>query len=263
MYFKMSTFQRIQAGLAALGVGIFLLAAPGYAQESGAMSAAELAGKMNALRQDSAYVRLKLDTAGGTLQLEGKERRGRGGAEVIYRVLFPRERKGEAVLLRSGGGTRFVPPNALQPIGAGQMDEAFFGSALANADLVENFFAWPQQAIVGTEPVSRVNCLVLESKPGKGGSIYGSVKSWIDPRRLVPMRVEKFSGAGKLVRRIDTTRVATDDRRRSIPANLSIQGPGGTSELDGSKIKHDVTFADREFTPEGLKEDVGARGGAE
>jgi Outer membrane lipoprotein-sorting protein len=264
MYFDMSTFQRLQTGLAVLSAGIFFLSTPGYAQEGGTMSAAELAGRMNALRQDSAYVRMKLDTAGGTLQLEGKERRGRGGAEVVYRVLFPRERKGEALLLRSGGGTRFVPPNTLQPIGAGQMDEAFFGSALANADLVENFFAWPQQAIVGTDSVNRVNCQVLESKPGKGGSIYGSVKSWIDTRRFVPLRVEKYSSAGKLVRRVDTTKVATDDRRRSIPANLSIQGPGGvTSELDGSKIKHDVTFADREFTPEGLKEDVGARAGAE
>ena len=263
MYFDMSTFQRFQVSLAILGAGIFFFTARVEAQEGGGMSAAEVAGKMNALRQDSAYVRLKLDTAGGTLQLEGKERRGRGGAEVVYRVLFPRERKGEAVLLRSGGGTRFVPPNTVQAIAAGQMDESFFGSALANADLVENFFAWPQQAIVGTEAVNRVNCQVLESKPGKGSSIYGSVKSWIDTKRFVPMRVEKYSSAGKLVRRIDTTKVATDDRRRAIPANLSIQGPGGTSELDGSKIKHDVTFADREFTPEGLKEDVGTRAGAE
>ena len=219
------------------------------------MSAIDLAGRMSAIQQDgNSYVRMKLDTAGGTLQLEGKQRRGRGGAEVVYRVLFPRERKGEALLLRSGGGARFVPPNTLQNLGAGQMDEPFFGSALANADLVENFFAWPQQAVVGTEEVGRVNCTILESRP-KGGSIYGSVRSWIDTRRMVPMRVEKYSGSGQMVRRIETTKVVTDDKRRQIPANLTITGPrGASSDLDGSKIKHGVNFADAEFTPEGLKQ---------
>lgn len=226
-----------------------------FAAEETALSAADLAGRMNAVQQDgNSYVRLKLDTSGGTLQLEGKQRKGRGGAEVVYRVLFPRERKGEAVLLRPGGGAKFVPPDTVQSFSAAQMDEPFFGSALANADLVENFFAWPQQTLAGTETVDRVNCAVLESKPAKGGSIYGSVKSWIDTRRMVPMKVEKYSGSGQLVRRITTTKVVTDDKRRQIPANLTITGPRGTSELDGSKIKHGVQFTDAEFTPEGLKQ---------
>jgi outer membrane lipoprotein-sorting protein len=206
---------------------------------------------------------MKMDTAKGTIQLEGKERRAGSGASVVYRVLWPKERKGEAVLLRRGGGARFVPPNTLQTIGAGNMDDSFFGSALSYADLVEEFYAWPQQTIVGTETVDRVNCQVLESKPPKGGSIYGSVKSWIDPRRMVPMRVEKYSSSGQMVRRIDTTKVVTDDRRRQIPANLTVRGPNGVSEIDGSKIKHDVTFNDQEFTPEGLKAGVSAGGAGE
>jgi outer membrane lipoprotein-sorting protein len=247
----MKMFHRLALGCAAL----MLVSVAPAADEPAALSAGDLAGRLSALQQDgNSYVRMKLDTAGGTLQLEGKQRRGRGAAEGVYRVLFPRERKGEALLLRSGGGARFVPPNTSQNLGAGAMDEPFFGSALANADLVENFFAWPQQSIVGTEAVDRVNCQILESKPGKGGSIYGSVKSWIDMRRMVPLRVEKYSSSGQMVRRITTTRVVTDDKRRHIPANLTITGPRGTSELDGSKIKHGVEFADAEFTPEGLKQ---------
>ena len=226
------------------------------AEESAAMTAGDLAAKLSSLQADgNSYVRMRLEAgSAGVLQLEGKQRRGARGSEVVYRVLFPRERKGEAVLLRPGGGTRFVPPNTLQPISSGQMDDAFFGSALANADLVENFFSWPQQAIVGTETVDRVNCQILESKPSKGGSIYGSVKSWIDIRRMVPLKVEKYSGSGQLVRKIETTKVVTDDKHRQIPANLSITGPKGTSDLDGSKIKHGVSFTDAEFTAEGLKQ---------
>jgi hypothetical protein len=232
------------------------------AEEAAAISASDLAGKLSSLQQDgNSYVRMRLEAGtAGTLQLEGKKREARGGAEVVYRILFPKDRKGEALLLRPGGGARFVPPNTLQNLGAGQMDESFFGSALANADLVENFFAWPQQALVGTETVGRVNCQVLESKPAKGGSIYGSVKSWIDMRRMVPLKIEKYSSSGKLVRKIETTRVVTDDKHRQIPANLNITGPNGTSDLDGSKIKHGVNFTDAEFTAEGLKQASAASG---
>ena len=136
------------------------------------------------------------------------------------------------------------------------MDDPLFGSDLSYEDVIENFFAWDQQAIVGTETVDRVNCQILESKPGKAAhSAYTSVRTWVDPRKFVPMRVEKYS-SGRLVRRIDTTRVATDDKGRAIPANLVVHGPGGGSytELDGSKIKHGVNFSDDEFTPEGLKQ---------
>jgi hypothetical protein len=39
-------------------------------------------------------------------------------------------------------------------------------------------------------------------------------------------------------------------------AVLTVRGPrpDSVTDLDGSRIRHDVTFADREFTPEGLKE---------
>ena len=99
----------------------------------------------------------------------------------------------------------------------------------------------------------------LESKPGKGErSPYGSVKSWIDPRRLVPLRVEKYSGSGKLVRRIDTTRVVMD-AGHAIPANLAVQGPraGSITQLDGSKINHDVSYTDKDFAAESVKELTG------
>ena len=95
------------------------------------------------------------------------------------------------------------------------MKDAVFGSDLTYADLIENFFAWEHQTIVGTETVDRVPCQILESKPGKGDrSIYGRVRSWIDLKRLVPLRVEKYFESGQLARRIDTTRVA-EGRHRS------------------------------------------------
>ena len=70
------------------------------------------------------------------------------------------------------------------------------------------------------------------------------------------MRVEKYLASGRLARRIDTTRVVNDDKGRPIPANLTVHGgrADSTTELDGSRIKHDVNYSDHDFTPEGLAE---------
>jgi len=261
---NLSLSATIRAGtvLAMLALStVSLMAAEGTAPPS----ATELASRLSTLRQDgSSYVRVRLEIKGGSkepLQLQIKERRTKNATEVVYQVLFPKERKGESVLLRKIGnrpasGTVFVPPNTVRELSAGDMKEPLFGSDLAYEDIVENFFAWEQQTIVASEEVDGVTCQVLESKPGKGDrSIYSSVKSWIDVRRMVPLRVEKFSGSGQSARRIDTTRVTAVDGR-NLPANLLVRVPGrGTSTaLDGSRLKRDVTFADREFTTDGLKE---------
>ena len=105
--------------------------------------------------------------------------------------------------------------------------------------------------------MDRVNCQILESKPGKNQhSTFASVRTWVDTRRLVPLRVEKYTASGELARRIDFTKVTTDDINRHIPADLTVRGrrQDSITELDGSKIRHDITYTEREFTPEGLKE---------
>lgn len=233
------------------------------------MSATDLAAKLSALQQDGAsFVKLRLEVQQppGTkkigLQLQIKQRRTPTSTEIVYQVLWPKERQGEAVLLRkpatqSASGSLFVPPDTVRALDASQMKEPLFGSDLSYADVVENFFAWDNQVIVGTEIVDRVSCQILESKPGKSQhSIYASVRSWVDTRRLVPLRVEKYQASGQLARRIDTARVVTNDLDRHVPANLTVSGrqQDSVTELEGSRLKHDVIYAEREFTAEGLKE---------
>lgn len=225
------------------------------------LSASDLAGRLSAKQQDgTSFIRLKMEISSGTtLQLQIKSRASRAGTDLVYQVLYPKERKGESVLLRKSGsrlsGALFTPPETTRQLTSAQFDEPLFGSDLTYEDVIENFFAWDQQAIVGAEAVDRVPCTILESKPGKGGrSSYSSVRTWVDTRRLVPLRIEKYSAPGRVARSIETTRVVTDDQGRAVPANLTIRGPrGSTTELDGSRIKHGVAFTDADFTPEGLK----------
>ncbi|MEP6671517.1 MAG: outer membrane lipoprotein-sorting protein [Chthoniobacter sp.] len=231
-------------------------------------AASDLASKLSALRQDgNSYVRLRMEIKGPkpeTLQLQIKQRLVRGSSEVVYQVLFPKERKGEAVLLKKSGGRAsgsiFTLPGVVRPIN--DLKEGLFGSDLSYEDIIDNFYAWDQQAIVGTEAVDGVSCQILESKAGKGDrSTYGSVRSWIDAKRLVPLRIEKYSGSGQVLRRIDTTRVVSDAGHH-IPANLSVRGAGGdsTTLIDGSRIKHDVNYTDNDFSTDGLKDVTVPRG---
>ena len=247
------------------GTALLAFAAPGANPEA-PVSARELADSLSARQEGTSYVRLRLEikqpdgASKGTLQIQIKERRAKSSADVLYQVLWPKERKGEAVLLHKSGGRAasgylLVPPEKPRALTAAQMSDSLFGSSLSYQDVIENFFGWESQTIAGNESVDRVNCVILESKPGKGdSSAYGSVRSWIDPRRLVPLRVEKYLASGKLARRIDTTRVANDDKGHPIPANLAVRIPRDDSvtELDGSRIRHDVSYADRDFSPEGL-----------
>jgi hypothetical protein len=262
-----STIVRVIAAV----LGFALPVSPAGSAETApsATSARDLAAGLAALQQDDAsYVRLRLqikqpgDTVKEALQLQIKGRRTKTATDLVYQVLWPKERKGEAVLLHQTdghppAGSLFIPPDKLRPLEASQMNGALFGSDLSYQDAVENFFAWENQAVAGTEVVNGLSCTILESRPGKSeSSPYARVRSWIDLRRRVPLRVEKYLPSGQLARRIETTRVVTDDKGRSIPADLTVRGSQGESltTLDGSRIRHGVAYSDREFTPEGLSE---------
>lgn len=247
-------------------LGTALLVSSAVAQDA-VPSAKDLAAQLsNNIQDGSSVVRLKMEVrqpaTGGkmVLQLQAKSQRTKGSTDIVYQILWPKERKGEGFLLRKSGGRAptgsvFTLPDSLVALTAAKMDDGIFGSDLSYDDLVENFFAWDNQSIVGTEVVDRVPCQILESKPGGDRSAYSKVRSWIDIKRMIPLRVEKYSGSGKLAKRIDTTKVAKDDTGRSVAASFSLQRPGQDSvtDIEGSNIKHDVNFTAADFTPEALR----------
>jgi len=245
------------------GGALFVVAIPAAETAPATISAGELASRMNAARQGNAVIRARLEVRspdGGkrVFQLQIKERRTATAADLAYQVQWPKERKGETVFFHqdSDGTARatvVAPPAPVRVLEASQMGEGLFGSDLSYQDAIENFFAWKDQAITGSEAIDGVECQILESKPGKSGvSTYAKVRSWIDVRRLVPMRIEKYSAAGQVVRRIDTTYVGRDQRDRFIPAKLTVRSPSKDSitEFDGARIEQGMQFTDRDFTPE-------------
>jgi len=241
--------------LAAICLG---LTVPNFA--FAADNASELAAKLRAKEIGSTFVRLRMagnDPQG--LQIQIKSRVSESTADIVYQVLFPKERKGESVLLHRSGhkftGTLFRPPDNLKQISAGEMNQSLFGSELSYEDIIDSPFAWSQQAIVGTENVGRFSCQVLESKPAKDqSSSYASVKSWIDSSRMVPLRIEKYDSSSKVIRRINITRMLLNGGD-SLPADLEVSGPrGSVTHITGSGLKRGVRYPDTELTPDGLKQ---------
>ena len=259
---KLPFFSRFFCGAITAASALFGAALPAAEPAPATISAGDLASRMNANRQGNAVIRARLEVrspGGGkqVFQLQIKERRTGNAADLVYLVQWPKERKDEAVILHqdAGGATRgtiVVPSAPPKTLEASQMSEGLFGSDLSYQDAIENFFAWKDQAITGSETVNGVECQILESKPGKSGvSTYSKVRSWIDVRRLVPMRIEKYSAGGQVVRRIDTTYVGRDQRDRFIPAKLTIRNPSKDSvtEFDGARIEQGMQFTDRDFSP--------------
>jgi hypothetical protein len=250
--------------LALLGAALLV---PIVHAQDGAISAKDLAARLSdGLQDGSSLVRLKMNVnqpAAGTktaLQLLVKSRRNKDSTDILYQVLWPKERKGESFVLRKSGksaptGAVFTLPDSLVTLTPAKMKEGIFGSDLSYDDLIENFFAWENQTIVGTEPLAGAQCQILESKPGKNDlTNYSKVKSWIDTKRMVTLRVEKFSGSGKLAKRVDTTRVAKDDTGKSVASSFSLQrSDASVTEIEGSNSKHGMTFPASDFAPEALR----------
>lgn len=253
--------------LLAMFAGIIIPSSFAGAQD-GVPSAKDLAARLSANVLDGpSFVKLRMEirqpSAGtkSSMNLYLKARRTQSATDIAYQVIYPKERKGESVLLqkasgRASSGSLLVPPAAARPITSSQMKDGIFGSDVSYDDLLENFFGWENQAIIGAENVGRVACQILESKPGKGDrSGYAKVRSWIDLKKMVPMRVEKYLASGQLAKRIDTTDVKEDDINRHVTRGLLVQRPGHDSvtEIEGTEIKHDVLYSDGDFTPEGLQ----------
>src|SRR4026207_192953 len=229
LFMNLLPFRIRRACFVGVGLGV---AIPYVA--SAADPASELAARLRAKQSGSMFVRIRMEIGSGekqTLQVQIKSRVSYAAGDIVYQILFPKERKGESVLLHRSGhkfsGTLFTLPNNLKPIGSAEMKQSLFGSDLSYEDIIDSPFAWSQQAIVGTEDQDGTLCQILESKPGKGHtSSYSSVKSWVDSRRLVPLRIEKYDTSGKVTRRINTTRVLLDGND-SLPDELNGQAPGG------------------------------------
>lgn len=230
-------------------------------------TADELIAGLRAARPPSGiYARLRLEHSGEggkstTLQVQVKRRTAPdGGTESLYQVLFPRERKGEGLLLRikdgNFTGAGFVPGAGVRSLKSSDRNLGLFGTALTVDDIIAAFLQWPVQEIVGHENVGNVPCTIVESRGGKAlSSGTKRVRSWIDESRLAAMRVEKFAGSDQPVKIVVTHKVMRGSSGYFAPTSFTVtdHSSGAVTQVEGVRSESDIVYTDADFTGTALQ----------
>ena len=220
-----------------------------------------IAGVKAARPKGGVYVRARLVQGKTVLQIQIKRRSlPDGSTEQLYQVTFPKERKGESLLLHVKGstfsGSVFTPGGGVHALSSADRRHGIFGTDLTIEDLMADFFDWKQQKITGHEPVGQVPCVVIESKPEGGGKGPSKAVSWIDEKRYVPMRVEVFDGGEKPARIVDSDRIMQVSSGYYLPTSFTVTtvATGSKTAVEGSSSKGDINYTDADFSEKAMQE---------
>lgn len=248
---------------------LFLFALPALAQEGTKQyTGAELIAAVKAAKpKGDIQIRASLQQQGKPrLQIQIKHHSAANGDRMqLHQVLFPKDRKGEGVLLRvtdaGFSGWTFKP--GAQPVALKPADRmlGLFGTDLLVEDVLGDFLNWKTHQIVRKEALGPVGCSVVESlAPGSAGGKVKTVRSWIDDKRLVPQKIELLDGGGKVLRTITTQRVHRSSTGYFVPTEFVITNAiGSETKVTGSGVRDDLTFTDADFTEAALAGGVGGQ----
>lgn len=242
-----------------------LLSLHAAAAQTAPHTAAELVSAVKAARPDGGfYVRLRMehsDKAGAStvLQVQLKRRVAPDGAsESLYQVQFPKEKKGEGLLLRVKGGTISGAIRAaageVRPITGKDRSTSVLGTALSIDDVAAEFLNWPLHETVGHEKTGSIACAIIDSRPGK--SAIEKVRSWIDEARYVPMRVETYPrGGDRPAKTVITHKTMRGGSGYYTPVSFTVTdtATGATTKVEGVRSESGLQFSDADFSEAALR----------
>jgi Outer membrane lipoprotein-sorting protein len=202
-------------------------------------------------------IRLRFEL-GKTNLLVNLKRRAKpdGSLDQVYTVTFPKDRKGEAFVIKSGDNRSTAmaiqPGQPPQTITAS--DHRIFGSDLTLQDALADFLNWPKQKVTGEEKVGSVACSIVESTANNQPDGVTKVKSWIEQKRFGLRKVQILGAGGKVLREMLTERVLTSKSGYDIPRQFSITttATSTTTNVEGTGANDEVSFTDADFDPVAL-----------
>lgn len=239
---------------------VTLIPALAFAQDKNYSAAQLIAAVKAAKPAGGIYARLRMEhrDANGTqtvLQAQLKRRpTADGGSETLYQLLFPKERKGESLLLRvkdgSFSGSVFVPGQGARALKPGDRSSGIFGTALTIDDAIAEFLDWQPQ-MAGKEKEGSTPCTVIESRPPKSSSSdITLVKSWIDENRLTAMKIQFFKKADAPTRTVLTHKVLRGSSGYYSPASFTVtdHATGVSTKIEGVRSDKDITYTEADFS---------------
>ncbi|MDB6072908.1 MAG: hypothetical protein JWO89_548 [Verrucomicrobiaceae bacterium] len=228
---------------------------PGHAETRTFTGPEYVAGVKAAKPKGGVYIRARLVQGKTVMQIQIKRRSlPDGSSDQLFQVIFPKERKGESVLLHLSGGTLkgsvAAAGGAPRAIGNGDRRMTIFGTDLTVEDLLADFYDWKQQNIIGHESVGPAACAVIESKPDRPGKSPSKAVSWVDEKRYVPLRVHVFDGGDKPARIVDTEKVIQVSSGYYLPVIFTVTntGTGSKTTVEGSSSKDGINYTDADFS---------------
>lgn len=147
------------------------------------------------------------------------------GFDYLATVLAPPKDRGQRLLLRAGN-LWFHKPDLSKPVPLSQrqrlLGEAAYGD-LAATDYAHDY----EIASTAAEPVEGEPCQRFELRARTPRATYELIRYWISTRRRVGVKVQYFTGAGKLLKsarmEYDNTIVGPDARSRPFVSRMLIR----------------------------------------
>lgn len=223
-------------------------------------SAAELIATVKAAKpKGGLLIRVRMEQTkpdGKSLVLAQIKRRdlADGQTEQLFQVTFPKERKGEALLLRTKRGSSFsaelfTPGQPPKKLTAADKRQPVFGTDMTLEDVLADFLDWTKHSIVGKEKVHSGECVIVESLPAKEGSTPSKVRSWIDEKRYIAWRVQIFDGGKEPARVVEAEDVMRLPSGYWCPRTFTVSTPAkGTQTKIAGTGSNEQEFTDADFS---------------
>ena len=241
-------------------IAALALSTTSWSEETKTWSAAELIATVKAAKpKGGLLVRVRMEQTKGdstTLVLAQIKRRDTadGHTEQLFQVTFPKERKGEALLLRTQRGSAFTaqlftPGQGFKKLTAADKRQPIFGTDMTLEDALADFLDWSKHEIVGKEKVRSGQCSIIESTPPTAGTSPSKVKSWIDDKRYIAWRIQIFDGGTEPARIVEAEDVIRLPSGYWAPRTFTVSTPaqGTTTKVAGTSSS-EQDFPDADFS---------------
>jgi len=246
-------------------LGIFLTtivcALSVHAEDTKAWSASQfIAAMKEAKPRGGTLIRVRIEQRNGgeksTILAQIKRHEmGDGATEQLYQITYPKDRKGEALVLVTKPGApfsakTFVPGKGFTALTAADKRSPLFGTDLTVEDLLVDFLDWNKHEIVGGEKVRSGECTIIESNAPKTGSFPSKVKSWIDNTRFIAWRIQVFDGGNQPAREVEAEDVVRTSGGHWVPRTFSVTNlaKGTKTTVAGTGSDEDKQYAENDFS---------------
>lgn len=176
-----------------------------------------------------------------------------GATEQLFQITFPKERKGEALLLRTKRGSAFTartftPGQGFKTLSAADKRTPIFGTDMTLEDALAEFLDWSKHEAIGKEKVRSGQCMIIESTPPKAGTSPSKVKTWVDEKRYIAWRVQLFDSSDQPSRVVEAEEVIRLPSGYWCPRTFTVSTPAkGTQTKIAGSSSSEQDFTDADF----------------